>query len=525
MLRQIKLLAGLELRNLFGLNVLRHTHDKSARWKAMAMALLYLLVAAVLCFYVGGLAWGLTTLGLGEIVPAYLMVISSLVIFSFGVLKAGSTLFSLRGLDSLFSLPLRENTIVVGRFLRMYLEDLALSLAVFLPGLAVYAYLIRPGILFYPLALLAVLGTPLIPLTLATLIGAVIAALTARMKHKSLAVAALSMLAAMAILFFSFSLASVEDLDLNALRDFSAAALTVMGRVYPPALWMGSALAHGELLPALLWLGVSLGLFVLMVLLVSARFQAICRRLAVNSAKHDYRLTAQKGSSLTGALCKKELRRYFASAGYVTNTIVGPIMGLGLAAALFFVDLETMFPPALLPFDVRTMIPFVLAWPFCIMPTTACSISLEGKSLWIAQSLPFSTRDFLTGKLLLCLLLNLPFLLLSWGLSALALGVGAEEALWLLLFPALLLVLVSVAGLFINLCFPQLSWENETRVVKQSAASMISCFSGMALPILCGLAVFRFPAPWVRPALCGLLLLLTLILWQVVCRYDLKKLV
>ena len=38
----------------------------------------------------------------------------------------------------------------------------------------------------------------------------------------------------------------------------------------------------------------------------------------------------------------------------------------------------------------RRSIPFVLAWPFCIMSPTAVSVSLEGKNLWIAQSLPLS---------------------------------------------------------------------------------------------------------------------------------------
>ena len=524
MLRHIKLLTVLETRNLFGLNVLFHTHDKRARWKALALAFLYALVAALLCFYVGGLAWGLAALGLSDVVPAYLMVIAAMVVFFFGIFKAGSALFSQKGLDALCALPVPQSAIVVGRFARMYLEDLALSLAVFLPGFGVYAFLVRPGVLFYPLALLAALGTPLIPLTLATLVGAVITGLTARMKHKSLGVAALSLLAAGGIMILSFSLTSVEDLDLNALRDLSGTVLTLLGKVYPPALWMGTALVRGDLLPALLWLGASLGLFVLMALAVSSRFQAICRRLAVNSAKHDYRLTAQKGSSLTAALCRRELRRYFASAGYVTNTIVGPVMGVALAVALFFADLETMFPPALLPFDIKALIPFVLAWPFCIMSPTAVSVSLEGKNLWIAQSLPLSNRDFLGGKLLFALLLNLPFLLLAVVLSILALGAGWEEALWLLLFPLLLLLLVSVLGLFVNLHLPSLNWENETRVVKQSAASMTACFIGMALPILCALAAVFFPFPWVRPALCALLLLLTLILWQVVCRYDLKKL-
>ncbi|MDE6108565.1 MAG: hypothetical protein K2F83_07875, partial [Oscillospiraceae bacterium] len=164
MLRQIKLLTALETRNLFGLNVLLHTRDKSARWKAFGMALLYVLVAALMCFYVGGLAYGYILLGLAQIVPAYLMVISALVVLFFGILKAGGAIFSLRGLDTLCALPVHESAIVMGRFIRMYAEELALSLMVLLPGLGVYAYLLRPGVLFYPLALLAALFTPLIPL-------------------------------------------------------------------------------------------------------------------------------------------------------------------------------------------------------------------------------------------------------------------------------------------------------------------------------------------------------------------------
>lgn len=518
-------MAALETRNIFGLNVLLHTRDKSARWKAFGMALLYVLVAALMCFYVGGLAYGLIALGLGRAVPAYLMVISAMVVFFFGIFKAGGSIFSLRGLDTLCALPVQESAIVTGRFIRMYAEDLALSLAVLLPGLGVYAYLIRPGVLFYPLALLSALFNPLIPLALATLVGAAITALTARMKHKSLVMAALSILATVAILAGTSALTGMaEEITAEMLRDLSALVLGVLGRLYPPAIWMGRAITEVDLFPALLWMGASLGCFALVAILVSARFQAICRRLAVNSARHDYRLTAQKGSSRSAALVQKELRRYFASPIYVTNTIIGPVMALGLAVALFFVDLSVIFPPEILSFDVQTMIPFVLAWPFCLMPVTAASVSLEGKNLWIAQSLPLTTQDVLGCKLLFSLLLDLPFLLLSVVMSALALELGGVEAIWLLLFPALLLLFTAVLGLFVNLHLPLLNWENETRVVKQSASTMVACFAGMALPVLCGLAVVFFPFPWIRPALCALLLLLTLLFWQGARSFDLKRL-
>ncbi len=525
MLRQIKLMAALETRNLFGLNVLRHTKDKGARWKALGMALLWVLLVALLCLYVGGFSYGLIFLGLGETVPAWLTALSALVLFAFDMFKTGGVIFAHGGLDTLCALPLRESAIVIGRFFRLYVEDLAVTLAMFLPGLGVYAWLCRPGALFYPLAILCILLSPLIPLALATLLGALITALTARMRHKSIVVALLSILATAAIFFGVSSLAEVEgDLTLDLLRDLSGVVLGLLGRIYPPAIWIGTALTEGELGPALLWTAVSLGVFFLVAALVSARFQAICRRLAANSARHDYRLTAQKGSSLLVSLCRKELRRYLASAIYVTNTIVGPIMGLGLAVALLFVDLDALFPPGLLPLSPRALIPFALAWPFCMMPTTAASVSLEGKNLWIVQSLPLSTKAVLDAKLLLNLLLDLPFFLGAVLLAALALKPSPLEFVWLLLFPGLLILLSCVLGLFANLHLPLLNWENETRVVKQSASATVACLTGMVLPILCAVAATLVPGIWVRPALCVLLAFLSLLLYRSACTFDLKRL-
>lgn len=525
MLRQIKLMAALETRNLFGLNVLRHTKDKGARWKALGMAILWILLIALLCLYVGGFSYGLVLLGLANVVPAYLMAISALVLFAFDMFKTGGVIFSRSGLDTLCALPLRESAIVVGRFFYMYVEDLAVTLVVLLPGLGVYTWLCHPGALFYPLVLLCALISPLIPLALATLLGAFITALTARMKHKSIVTALLSILLTVAILAGVSSLAGVEgEVTPDMLRDLSGLLLGLLGKIYPPALWMGAALTEGRMGPALLWTAVSLGVFLLMAALVSARFQSICRRLAVNSARHDYRLTAQKGSALPISLCKKELRRYLASAIYVTNTIVGPIMGFGLAVALFFVDLDALLPPDMLSLDLRALVPFVLACPFCIMPTTAASVSLEGKNLWIAQSLPLSTKSVLDAKLLLNLLLALPFFLGAVLLSALALKPSPVELLWLLLLPGLLILFSGVLGLFVNLHFPLLSWENETRAVKQSASAMVTCLVGMLLPILCAVGVVLLPEAWIRPALCGLLALLSLLLYRSVCSFDLKRL-
>ena len=85
MLTQIKSLARLELCNIYNLNVFRFTKDKKAKRKSIAMLILWCFLLSILCFYIGGLVYGLILLGLSDIVPAYLFTISSLLIFFFGI--------------------------------------------------------------------------------------------------------------------------------------------------------------------------------------------------------------------------------------------------------------------------------------------------------------------------------------------------------------------------------------------------------------------------------------------------------
>ena len=85
----------------------------------------------------------------------------------------------------------------------------------------------------------------------------------------------------------------------------------------------------------------------------------------------------------------------------------------------------------------------------------------------------------------------------------------------------------TVFALAVNLRFPVLEWDNEVRIVKQSAASMLGGLGG-ALPPLLGLGLcFLVPASW--GSLCkGLFCLLSWALSALLCRgcfrIDLSKL-
>lgn len=521
---QIKILTKLELCNLYGLNTLRFTKNKKARQKTLGLLALWIVVLAVLVFYVSSLTYGLIYLGLEETVPAYLITISSVLIFVFGMLKAGNVIFRKEGYDILCALPVTSRAVVVSRMLRMYVENLFMTLWVLLPGIAVYVWKIHPGMDFYLAGILGIWSVPLIPMTASVFIGTLITGIASRMRHKSLIAAGLSILTVVGIMYGSSRLSAMEgSIDPEMLKNLSGFVMALLKRLYPPAVWLGAAMVRGDALGSLLCAGLSLAVFAAAAAGVGFFFRKICEGLYSNAAKHNYQMGTLKVSSVLSSLCRREFRRYFSSSIYVTNTIIGPLMGCVLSGALLITGpeiLQSVFP---FPVDAGQFLPFVIAGVFCIMTTTATSISMEGKNWWIVKSLPLSAKNILDAKILMNLLLILPFYLLSELMLILALNPGAGELLWLVLIPAVLILFSCVYGITINLYFPVLEWESEVRIVKQSASAMIGGMGGMLLAILCAAAVGIVPEAYkiyVKEGICVIVPAFTVVLYKKNNRFD-----
>ncbi len=250
---QLRTLIKLELCNIFGLNVFRFSKDKKAKSKSVMLLAVCICLLIMMVFYVGSLAAGLILLGAGEVVPSYLLMISSLLIFIFGMFKAGSVIFRKGGYDILCALPVSSTAVVAGRLVRMYVENLLIVLAVLLPGTAVYVWSLRPGPSFFLTLILGVWFVPLIPMAGAILIGALITGISSRMRHKSLAAAGLSILAMIGILYGSMRISAVGDISLEMLKELTSFITELLGKVYPPAVWLGWAAVQGNLLQGLLF--------------------------------------------------------------------------------------------------------------------------------------------------------------------------------------------------------------------------------------------------------------------------------
>ena len=134
--------------------------------------------------------------------------------------------------------------------------------------------------------------------------------------------------------------------------------------------------------------------------------------------------------------------------------------------------------------------PVLLAFVLCLLSamndTTAPSVSLEGKQLWLVQSLPVSPWQVLRAKLRLQLLITIPPMLLCL-VCLLAVYPGSPLELLFIAVTALsYALLMALLGLFLSLKMPNLSWTNEVVPIKQSACVALSLFGGWAVAMIPG---------------------------------------
>ena len=101
MIKQMNHLIKLQLRNIFGINVFRFSKDKKEKKKKSILAITYLFLVVMAAFYVSTTVYGYIMLGLEEMVPAYLIMLSSFIILFFSVFKAGDIIFQKNAHDDL----------------------------------------------------------------------------------------------------------------------------------------------------------------------------------------------------------------------------------------------------------------------------------------------------------------------------------------------------------------------------------------------------------------------------------------
>ena len=522
MMKQIRLLTKIQLCNLFQINEAIHTKDTKKRVRTIALALIFAYLLGFGMLYMIGMTTGLLSLGAGEVIPLYLFTCVSVFSLLLSFLRAAPAIFQMESYEMLISMPISNKAIVISRFLKLYIPNLVSSVVMLVPGMLIYGVNGHAGIGYYLVTIIGSMIAPLFPITISVAVGAVITAISSRMKNTSMAKSILSIGIVMVVLVGNLYLsANAEQMNQIKLEQLTSILTDKLRVLCPPAAYFANAATKGSYLGFLLIVLVYIVLFLGTVIVLERNFHAICMALQSHYSKKNFKLKELSKSSGRVSLYKKEFKRYFASSIYVSNTLMGYIMMIVLGIACVAAGPESIMKMLGLPVDIAVFIPHVLGVLACMMPITSCSISMEGKQWWIVKSLPISMKDILWSKLMVHLTIAVPCGLISSMLCLVALKPEGLLAVWYLIMPQVFILFAGVAGLTANIWFPNFAWESEMQCVKQSLSTLITMLMGVVVTFASGVLLVVLPAAYQMYVFLGTALVLAAagtLMWKSDCK-------
>lgn len=481
--------------NSSAINVIRHSTDTKKRARSIGMLVAYAILGLMMVGYSFAAGMGYGAIGLVDLLPSLAMFATVLFNLLFTFIKANGYLFAYKDYEQIMSLPIPVRTVISAKFLYMYLQNLIFSLGIMLPiGVA---YFIYTG--FAPIRVLVwivcAFATPFIPMTIASIFGAIIAAIGSRFKYKVLVQTIITMAFLVGIFILSYSLQTVQDSE-EIMNDLFLLAKTMektIDSVYPMAVWFSIGLNEAKYGYVGLFVVLSAVIYLIFRSVLSVKYCAINTALLSSAKAGNYQVKKMQKGSLMQALVRKEWKRFSGSTSYMVNTGVGIILAVIASVGLFVAGTDAFYNRMPIPGFERVMcyvMPVAIVTLIGMCNTPSVSLSLEGKTIWILKSLPVEIMDVLKAKILFNLLLQIPTAIISNIFIILACKTPVFTALLAMVVSIMMCVMCSILGMILGICFVNYEWENEIQVIKQGAASAFGIFLCMFIGMGLAVAVF-----------------------------------
>ena len=197
-------------------------------------------------------------------------------------------------------------------------------------------------------------------------------------------------------------------------------------------------------------------------------------------------------SSTYKALVKKEFKRLFTSPTYAVNSCMGLVFTLIVIGLIIYLAVEGLL--GLITKDMAIIglrfLPTFIAFTFTLAPTTACCISIEGKTFWLMKTLPVETFTYFKAKLTVNFIINtLVALVLSVALCIIF-GLTFEYVLLAAIIALALPTFSGTFGLLMDLRFANFKWKTEQEVAKSGVALMLSVLASFVLTAILGVTAY-----------------------------------
>ena len=453
-----------------------------------------------------GVCLGLTPVGMGWLYFAMMSGIA-VTLGTFGsVFNTYSGLYLPKDNDLLLSMPIPVRLIIISRLVNVYLLGTMYAGVVFIPTLIVYWLIAGATVQNVICGIILFLIVTAIVLILSCVLGWVVAKISLKLKNKSFITVLISLvfIGGYYVVYFKAQ-EWIKVLIANAVVyseniKNSAYVLFLFGRVGE-----GDLLATGIFL-----LATAILLFVTLFVLSRGFLKLATSSGSTKKVRYTEKTAKQK--SVFGAVLSKEFARFTSSPNYMLNCGLGVLLLPALGVFLLIKGAELLeivsTSLAFIPSCGGLLLCAALMLMSTMTDTAAPSVSLEGKSVWIPQSLPIEPKTVLMAKTAMQLLLTEIPMLFAAVCGAVVVQAPVLEKILICAVPLLFALFMALFNTFLGVKNPIMEWTTEIIPIKQSGSVAIALFGGWGFVVV-------FAAPYL---LLGQLtgLTLYLVIWAVI---------
>lgn len=421
------------------------------------------------------------------------------------VFNTFSGLYMSKDNDLLLSLPIPTRAILISRLMGVYIMGLMYSGVVIVPAAIVYLINVKitPANILGTLLMIIIISA--IVLVLSCILGWCVAKISIKLKNKSFITVIISLVFFGLYYFVYFKAQKViQDLMENALIYGSR----VKKAAHP--LYLFGNIPEGDIKAIVIFT-------VITIIICLITFYILCKSFIkiVTSGGKSKKVTLKtlesKKRSIKRAILGKEFGKLVSSPNYMLNCGLGSVFLIILCGFLIIKGsaLINNINKVIGAGTVDRFATVCVALAVCLLITmndmVTPAVSLEGKNIWILQSLPVNPWDVLKAKISVQILVTgIPAILCSFSMIF-VLKCNIAEMVLAMILPVVFTVFMSFFGMFLGLCMPNMTWTNELAPIKQSISVLLSMFGGWAI-VIAAIGIYLLKA-WRMGAMAYLLIM------------------
>ena len=476
-MRELWILIRVQIYNFFPINEIRYSKNNKISGSITSFGITVLFVFS--CIYNIMTAKTLVQVGQRELIPAYMLAVSSFAILFLTIFYSNGILFGSHDMEALLSLPVKSLDIISSKFMFMYLLNFFIGLMFMLPGGIVWVGSESLGAVDIILFFLSIFFVPLIPMCIALCMGIIIVVASSFFKRKNIVA-----------LIFSFAMiGAIGYIAVTAMGNENSIGITLAKQItglYPISKLFMQYYNFPMYIGEGFFIFLSTAVFYIFIKIVSVKYRLL-NTLAKRTPGYADNKETYKRKPVFIALYKKEAGRFLNSYMEMLNAGFGVILLCIFSIFLLFNSVEQIggymgienineYFSNLSPLFISAML--VISCP------AASSISLEGKNIWILQSSPAKVKTILNSKIALNLTLHMIGYIISVFVFILKLDMNFIQILNLIIVPICYSLFITVTGVVLNKKYPNYNWESEMIVVKQGMPVILSGLIGIVALII-----------------------------------------